>query len=687
MSETSSSSGYLGKYREIIIAVGFFLVFDLAVLVLNFYVSFQISASAVEINLAGRQRMLSQRMTKELLVAVQDQRDNIPTPGSLEAVGKSVKLFDQTLTAFKSGGKVMGGNDKEVMVNAIASAEGQDILAQADAIWQPLLERVNALQAHPDDGYALQTAVLYARQNNVPLLKLMNQLTTKLEQAANARADMLRQVQTIGIVLALLNFAFILFKFIRRLRDNDRKVEQAQSETTEILATVKEGLFLLDHDFKIGSQFSASLVQIIGQSIKSGDDFRMLLAELIPSAAYKSACEYIQLLLGDRVKESLVQDLNPLTNMAVMIHGQQRYLTLSFNRALKEGKVSHLLVTVFDVTAQVQLELDLAEARKKAKAEMEVLLDLLKINPATLKQYLGRAEKELLSINDQLRHLESSRDYRRTINVIFRQIHTLKGEAAVLGLAMFEELAHKFELMLVDLRNKGTVTGSDLLAIPLPLDEFLQRISHVRELSQRLSALQSAFPSEDSENALIGNMKALVDRIAADHAKQIALTTELALLEQLPSSTRNSVSDITLQLLRNAIVHGIESRPERLKQAKPETGKVHISLQRVGDEFELSMRDDGRGLIPKEIRQSLLEKGMYSEAQLKQLDDRQIIMKIFESGFSTVDTASRDAGHGVGLDVVKHMLGQLGASLRISTKEHVYTQFNIRFPVSGGVAA
>lgn len=685
MSAASSANHLVSnKYREVIIAVALFLVFDLAVLVLNFYVSFQISASAVEINLAGRQRMLSQRMTKELFVVVQDTQEGRNPADSVQAVSKSVILFDQTLTAFKEGGKVTGGDGREVYVNAISNPEGQAILAQAHKLWQPLYQRVQTLQAYPDDNYALQATVLYARQNNLALLKLMNQLTTQLEQAANTRADSLRQVQTIGIIFALLNFIFILFKFIRRLRDNDRKIEQAQSETTEILATVKEGLFLLDHDFKVGSQYSASLAQIIGQPMMVGRDFRQVLADLIPSAAYKSACEYINLLLGDRVKESLVQDLNPLTNMPVMVNGQQRYLTLQFNRALKDGKVSHLLVTVFDVTAQVLLEQELAETRKKAKAEMEVLLDLLKINPSMLKQYLARAEKELLSVNDQLRNLEASRDYRRTINQIFRQIHTLKGEAAVLGLAMFEELAHKFELLLVDLRNKGTVTGQDLLTIPLPLDEFLQRIAHVREISQRLAALQAAFPSEESENALITSMQTLAARIANDHNKQVKLTADLNLLAQLPSAMRHSINDITLQLLRNAIVHGIETRSERLKQAKPEAGLVHVRLVRVGEEFELSMRDDGRGLIPQQIRQNLLEKGLYQEEQLEQLDDRQVIMKIFDSGFSSANTTSRDAGHGVGLDVVKHMISQLGASLRISTKEHVYTQFSIRFPASEG---
>ena len=241
--------------------------------------------------------------------------------------------------------------------------------------------------------------------------------------------------------------------------------------------------------------------------------------------------------------------------------------------------------------------------------------------------------------------------------------------------------------MLVNLRNKGTVTGNDLLAIPFPLDEFLQKITHIRELSQRLSALQSTFSSPSSEGELIDNIKALAHRIATDHAKQVEVTTELALLVQLPDHVRNSVNDITLQLLRNAIVHGIENSSKRQQQAKSDTGNVHISLQRVGEEYELRVRDDGEGLVPQKIRENLVSKGLYNSTQLEELDDRQIIMKIFESGFSTLDTANKDAGHGVGLDVVKHMIGQLGGRLSISTKQHLYTEFNIRFPSAQGVTA
>lgn len=702
----SASNRFLGKYREIIVAVTFFLIFDLAVLILNFYISFQISESAVEINLAGRQRMLSQRMTKELLTALQDQQQLQDVSSSIAAISKSAQLFDRTLQAFQNGGTVMNSDDRMVKLRAVGTPEAQEVLRKADLIWQPLYERIKVIETHDystkvafqehllvsnnaslrdqTKEQALEAAVRYARVHNLDLLKLMNQLTGRLEAAANQRANLLREVQTGGILLALLNFGFILFKFIRRLRENDRKVEQAQQETTEILDTVREGLLLLDQDFKIGSQYSASLQQILARELKAGNDFKDVLAAMISAESHKAACEYITLLLGNRVKESLVQDLNPLINMPVQLTDNKgnikdRYLSFYFNRVIKDGKVAHLLVTIFDVTTQVELEKELALAKQKAKAEMEVLLDLLKVNPATLKQYLDRAEAELLSINDQLRHIENSRDYRRIIQLIFRQIHTLKGEAAAIGLDMFEELAQKFEAMLSDLRNKGTVSGSDLLALPLPLDEFLQRISQVRELSQRLSAFQSAFPDEDNELVLVKNMTALADRIAHDHAKQVHLDTELSLMKELPTPVRNNLNDIALQLLRNAIVHGIETRTERLNWSKPETGTVQVSLRRIDDEYEFIMRDDGRGLIAEDIKAQLVRRGLYTPTQLADIDEGQIIMKIFEPGFSTADNVSRDAGHGVGLDVVKHMISQLGARLRISTEQHAYTQFSIRF--------
>ncbi len=683
---SAASSSYVGKYREIVLAVAFFLVFDLAVLVLNFYISYQISEDALAINMAGRQRMLSQRMTKALLIVESDTVRGLPNVDALAEVKKTVSLFEATLNGFEHGAMVTGGDGKPIFLAGVNTPEGRNILAKADLLWRPykalLAPLTSDVSYTPQQFYA---AEVYARANNLKLLGLMNDLTTNLEKTANAKADLLRRVQTGGILLALLNFAFILFKFIRRLRQNDRIVEAAQRETSEILGTVKEGLFLLDGNLKIGSQYSQSLASVLGRSVQAGTDFRQVLREMVPEATALLACDYIELLFGARVKESLVGELNPLTAVEVAIPGQtgsaaRRYLTLQFSRAMEEGKISHLLVTVFDVTAQIELERALAEAKEHAKAEIEIMLDLLKIDPATLNLFLKNAETTLLEINELLRSAGGTLNYRSTVNTIFRKIHTLKGEAASLDLEMFESLAHRFEVLLVDLRQKGEVSGDDLLALPFPLEEFLQRVSMVRDIITRLAAYHNAFSPDTDHDMFADNLTKLAQRVALDQGKAVQLTTDLELMKSLPQKTRSDLKDIVIQLLRNAVTHGIETGEVREERAKPAVGNISLSLKPAETgEYELTLRDDGRGLIPDEIRAQLIRSGAYKEEQLEEMNDRQLVMKIFEPGFSTAQKAGRDAGHGVGMDVVKHRIGQLGARLRITTQAHVYTQFSIHF--------
>ena len=243
------------KYRQIVLAIAAFLIFDLGVLVLNFYTSFQISSEAVAINIAGRERMLSQRMTKSLLAIQLNTLQGKPSVDAIKELKATVELFATSFKAFREGGTVMGSNNLPVTIQAVRTEAGRDILHRADTVWQPYLQAIQAVLASPEVAPdALQNAVQIGLANNVKLLGLMNDLTTRLETEASAKAQRLRLIQTIGIALALLNFGFILFHFLLLLRESDQIIEAAQQETQEILSTVKEGLFLLGSDFHIGNQ-------------------------------------------------------------------------------------------------------------------------------------------------------------------------------------------------------------------------------------------------------------------------------------------------------------------------------------------------------------------------------------------------------------------------------------------------
>lgn len=673
------------KYRQIVYAVAAFLVFDLGVLVLNFYTSYQISEDAVSINLAGRQRMLSQRMTKSLLAMQADERSGRSYESALSELRTTVDLFNTSLKGFETGGEVKGGDGNPIRLEAVSGNRGQAILASARQVWNPYLAALQPiLQGITMEPASFGAAVAYGRANNVKLLGLMNDLTNHLEREASAKASRLRLIQTVGIALALLNFAFILVHFLRQLRESDQVIEAAQQETQEILSTVKEGLFLLGPDFRIGSQMSDSLPAILDPRARPGVDLLDVLNERVSRATLQATHDYVDLLFSKRVKESLMGDLNPLSLVEVKRSNEQgeletHYLSIHFNQVHNEDRVSHLLVTVQDVSEQVRLERQLALANTRIRSETEALLKVLTADSASLMQYLDHAQTCLLRINTTLKNDNGqNQNYLGLINGIFRQVHTLKGDAAVLGLDLFEAQAHAFEQLLIALREQPTINGNDLISIPLKINAFLDTIAMVRDIAERLGtskpvAAPAPFATRYAQ---------LSSRIAANQGKAVALQVDLDPLATLEPATQTTVHDIALQLLRNAVVHGIETPQQRSRLNKPEQGTVSIRLHtQENGEYELRVRDDGSGLSPSRIRDRLVESGRCTAEQVAQWDNRQLIMQIFEPGFSTADTASLDAGHGVGMDVVKQKIARLGARLRIVTRPDLYTEFSIRFSV------
>ena len=112
------------------------------------------------------------------------------------------------------------------------------------------------------------------------------ELATLVDTAVAAdRASNLRAVQTGGIALALLNFAFILFKFLRRLRTSDAAIDAANEENREILTSVREGLFLITPDHRVGSQLSSSAHELFGRRLQPGDNFFAILEPLVSAKA------------------------------------------------------------------------------------------------------------------------------------------------------------------------------------------------------------------------------------------------------------------------------------------------------------------------------------------------------------------------------------------------------------------
>lgn len=680
------------KYREILIAVALFLLFDLGVLILNFYTSFQIAEDAVGINLSGRQRMLSQRTAKALLAVETAKLKGLPQGQSLDELQLATKLFDQTLKGFQNGATVPGGDGKPVFLRASEGPLVAGILAKAQTIWTPYQTVLAPVLNGSATDAELQTAVDYAKVNNLKLLGLMNELTTALEAVASRRATTLRMVQTVGIVLALLNFAFILFKFLRRLRTSDAEIEAVIQENREILTSVREGLFLLTPEMQLGSQLSKSAHTLFGSTLQPGQNFFDVLQPLVSDKVLSEARDYIDLLFSPHVKEQLVQGINPLSSVKATVKnrlGQDftRHLSFHFNRVQGAGKIRHLLVTVQDISQKVELEERLQSERQRSQKEFSMLLKAFETDPATMRSFVERTEASLLEINDLLRSTSSVSSETQVLKAVdgaFRRIHAIKGDAASLGLDVLASLAHQFESELQKLKDGGQATGDTLLSLPLPLEDLLSKVGAFKAISARkTSGSESANPvTPDAFNAALTNLTSDVSR---DCQKSVSVTVRMGSVLDLPAHKVNQIRDIAIQLVRNAVVHGVEEPAQRAALGKNAEGQLQVNLTREATgEWQLSVRDDGAGLDAKRIRQKLIDLSWYTSAQLESFSDKQIISHIFKPGFSTANfsttgLAGRHAGRGVGLDVVQTHVQSMGARLLLSTVPNQYTEFKVRF--------
>jgi chemosensory pili system protein ChpA (sensor histidine kinase/response regulator) len=131
-------------------------------------------------------------------------------------------------------------------------------------------------------------------------------------------------------------------------------------------------------------------------------------------------------------------------------------------------------------------------------------------------------------------------------------------------------------------------------------------------------------------------------------------------------------------MLRNSVVHGIESPQERLAAGKPESGTIKVGLHREGSEMVIVLEDDGRGIDVRAVRERAKARGLLAPGRV--LSDEEALQLILEPGFSTASSVTQHAGRGVGMDVVVTEIKKLGGALVTETKHGQGTKFTIRLP-------
>jgi two-component system chemotaxis sensor kinase CheA len=183
---------------------------------------------------------------------------------------------------------------------------------------------------------------------------------------------------------------------------------------------------------------------------------------------------------------------------------------------------------------------------------------------------------------------------------------------------------------------------------------------------------------------LFNKFHRIVRDAASKESKNVALKLKGTETE-IDRNILQVISDSLIHLVRNAIGHGIEKPELRAQRGKSEQGTVTLEASSESDIVIIAIQDDGGGIDVARVRKRAVEKGILSLTEASQWSDRDIMMLIFEPGFSTMDEVTSLAGRGVGMDVVKRALDSIGGTVHIETKIGEGTTFFLRLPSSMAV--
>jgi two-component system chemotaxis sensor kinase CheA len=758
----------LGRYKGIVFAITGFLLFTAIILAVNHGMTGRFPDSVGGVKFLSQQQTQPRAVYDAGLVLAERLKAGETIDEALETLRKAANTFDHGLNGLANGGMITDANGDVVVLATLTNDEAKALIASSSKIWDGYKAKLDPVLRFSGSPYPTETAApapvaapagknaaaapapapsvqlsprgrrlqsalaelnQYGASSHAQLARVSGELSNLVETDSGKQASIMRGINVGGMFAALLLLGAIFLYFARNLRKDEAVANIARKETADILRTVNEGLFLLDKDLKLGSERSMALNTIFRREDFSNIAFDQLLKPLVPEKTMRTAMDYVALLWGERVNEKLVKTINPLNEVEVHFDNpaggfDTHFLEFDFNRVKSDGALSHLLVTVNDVTKRVMLSRELQESQEKAQAQLDLLLRILHVEPDSLTSFLTDADVSLKMVNSILK--EPAREesaFRAKIDGIYRQVHAVKGEAAALGLKTVEQRAHAFEESLNDLKGRNNLSGSDFLPLVVKLDDLFNHLAQVREMLGRLVDLHQAIATRrgpggqhmeaskvdawlggshdgtmqmqslsptaaaaESSAGLDRTLEDLASRVASSQAKQVAVKCKG--LDRVPETYKRAVKDITIQLVRNAVVHGIETPDERSRANKAETGTLGVEFSQRGSEgFELVVQDDGRGLQLERIKEVAVERGLITQAQAAMLDPRQTMALIFRPGFSTADRVTTDAGRGAGMDLVRILVAELGGRVGLASAGGRFSKFKIWLPATESAVA
>jgi two-component system, chemotaxis family, sensor kinase CheA len=302
-------------------------------------------------------------------------------------------------------------------------------------------------------------------------------------------------------------------------------------------------------------------------------------------------------------------------------------------------------------------------------------------------------ERPLRSDEDSLDDLE--RAFRETLpdEPAIRSEHAPAVEAA----AKDDEAAkgaNQSIRVTVDTLEQLMTMVSELVLTRNQLLEIVRRHeeSEFKTPLQRLSSVTAELQEGVMKTRMqpIGNAWQKLPRIVRDLANELGKKIELethGAETELDRQVLDLIKDPLTHMVRNSADHGLETPEQRRAAGKPEQGQIRLSAYHEGGYIIIQVADDGRGLDSARIKAKAVAQGLVSEAEVEKLTEAQIHKFIFAPGISTAAKITNVSGRGVGMDVVRNNIDQIGGTIDVKSVAGAGLSFTIKIPLTLAIVA
>jgi two-component system chemotaxis sensor kinase CheA len=188
----------------------------------------------------------------------------------------------------------------------------------------------------------------------------------------------------------------------------------------------------------------------------------------------------------------------------------------------------------------------------------------------------------------------------------------------------------------------------------------------------------------------IGNAWQKLPRIVRDLSNELGKQIDLEMQgaeTELDRQVLDLIKDPLTHMVRNSADHGLETPQQRRAAGKPEHGRIRLSAYHEGGHIIIQLADDGRGLDTALIKSKVVTQGLASEADIEKMSEAQIHKFIFAPGFSTAAKVTSVSGRGVGMDVVRNNIDQIGGTIDVKSVAGVGVSFSIKIPLTLAIVA